>query len=197
MSQDTGRGPSPEQIKEWRTQVFESYSSRFEAISDISAKASDEALRFIGLAHLGGIAGCLGFIGAVKHGSPAVGLAIVVFTFGVAALLAAHLARYLALMKSGKRVIRQSEEFAGDPTRETYYRLRDEERLRSESSRDWSLVLAVSSGAAFFVGAAVAGYAAYTEPANQDAAAQSPRAMNLAPAQAAVSAGSQPRAAAK
>ena len=169
MTDLKGSGPTAEEIKDWRNQVFEVYSSRYEAIADVSAKAADEALRFIGLAHLGGIAGCLGFIGAVKHGSQSVGLAIAVFTFGVAALLAAHLARYRALMNSGKHVVRQSEEFAASPTRETYYRLRGESSIKDESYRDWSKDLAVLSGAAFFLGATLAGYAAYTEPANQGA----------------------------
>jgi len=170
MTNPTPSGPTAEDIKDWINRTSERYSSDFDAVKDVSAKAGDEALRFIGLAQLGGIAGCLGFIGAVKHGSESIGVALLAFIVGVAALLAAHLIRYLNLVRVGSLIVHRASVFAKNPTAETYWRLQEEARLRDEAFRDWSVVAALVSGALFFVGAGFAGYAAYTEPAIQPSA---------------------------
>lgn len=170
MTDQKQSGPTAEDIKEWINRTSERYSSDFDAVKDVSAKAGDEALRFIGLAQLGGIAGCLGFIGAVKHGSESIGVALLAFIVGAAALLAAHLIRYLNLVRVGSLIVHRASVFAKNPTAETYWRLQEEARLRDAAFLDWSVVAALVSGALFFVGAGFAGYAAYTEPAIQPAA---------------------------
>lgn len=175
MNDQKASGPTAEDIKDWINRTSERYSADFDAIKDVSAKAGDEALRFIGLAQLGGIAGCLGFIGAVKHGSPPIGVALVAFIVGVAALLAAHLIRYLNLIKVGSLIVHRASEFARSPTPETYWRLQKEARARDEAFLDWSVVAALLSGLLFFVGAGFAGYAAYAEsPIQPTVAAATP-----------------------
>jgi hypothetical protein len=167
MTDQKQSGPTAEDIKEWINRASDRYSKSFDAIKDVSAKAGDEALRFIGLAQLGGIAGCLGFIGAVKHGSKPICWALVAFTVGIAALLAAHLIRYLNLVRLGRFIVGQAVVFAKQPTPQTYWRLQEEAHTRDAKFIDWSVVAALVSGFLFFLGAGFAGYAAYVEPAIQ------------------------------
>ncbi len=159
---DTGhRGvPTDEDMKDWIKRRSDGFAADFAATRDVSAKVGDEALRFLGLAHLGGIAGCLGFVGALKQASTMIGGALAVFIAGVVALLAAHLIRYRMLMLTAVFIKDQSREFADRPTVQTAHKLDKEARARGRTYIDRSLYAALVSAGLFVLGSALAASAA-------------------------------------
>lgn len=152
MSLDNQKPPSDEDVKHWINRRGDSFDNNFNAIRDVSAKVGDEALRFVGLAQLGGIAGCLGFIGALKHGSSPIIYAIVAYVIGVVFLLLSHLFRYQSLVNSGRFVMRQAAEFARKPTVEVSQRLDGEAEARDAAFFDWSAHAAIASALMFVIG---------------------------------------------
>ncbi|WP_454756987.1 hypothetical protein [Cupriavidus campinensis] len=158
----TSGEPTYEEVKDWIKRRSDGFSNDFDAARDVSAKVGDEALRFLGLAHLGGIAGCLGFVGTLKQSSVVIGVALAVFILGVVCLMVAHLLRYLSVMQVARHISTQSHEFAANPTAAVSERLYHETKEWQKRRHDSPLSAALASAALFVVGSAAAAYAALT-----------------------------------